>query len=155
MKKVHGSIYPTQNSVGTLQFYRAFCKSPFAYTSPDPNPPEGEWEGRNVNILVTGKLIDQSQKNFEMIVQAIGLRIMPAIINEPLAVADLSLEGSLLSGEGFVWDFAVDREDIFTAKDSSVGLLNSDMDGIILSSGVVLKTSGPQHNIEFKEINKL
>lgn len=155
MKKVHGSIYPTQNVSGTLQFYRAFCKSPFAFSSPDPNPPEGEAIGRNINIIVTGKLSDQSQKNFEMIVQAIGLRIMPVVIGEPKPVDDLSFEGSLLTGEGFVWDFAVDREDIFRDDSGPVGLLNKDMEGIILSSGAVVHTSGPSQNIEFKDIKKL
>ena len=39
-----------------------------------------------IDITVTGNYNDNSQKDFESVVQCIGLRAMPTVINNPVAL---------------------------------------------------------------------
>jgi hypothetical protein len=99
----------------------------------------------------TGDITDQTQKNFELIIQSIGLRAMPIVLNNPLAVADLAADGaSAVTGEGFVWVFSVETEGAFATKSDPVGLLVEEMDGIVLLNGAVIRTSGVSQNVEFE-----
>jgi hypothetical protein len=160
MERIHGSSFNHQSLTGSLQHYICFVSSPGAYTLPDPNPVESEMNMRRVNIQVTMSLKDQSQRNFEILLQSIGLRAMPVIMSNPQAVLSLAAsEAPSLTGEGFIWKFAVERNDVFNkyinfVSVDPVGLLIDELDGVILDSNVRLTTvdnspSGISKNIEF------
>lgn len=161
--RIHGAASAQQNLAGELQFYVVYCKSPGAFSDPNPNPSEAEELAREVNVLVTETIQDQSQKNFEILFQSIALRAAPTVMNNPEAVIDLSAEGApSLTGEGFIWKFAVERADMwedFTTNDP-IGLLVKEIDGVIIESGVRLTTvdgspSGLPKNIEFSRVDTL
>lgn len=158
MKRINGAASAHQSLTGSLQYYIVYASSPLAFTDPNPNPAEEDEISRGVNIEVTGEIKDQSQKNFEILFQAIGLRSVPSIMNDPEAVEDLSIAGApTLTGEGFIWKFASDRENIFNdyVNDNPVGLLVEDLNGLVIDSGVQIVTSGPGANMEFESVNKL
>ena len=76
---------------------------------------------------------------------------MPIILNEPLAVSDLAVDGATsLTGEGFVWLFSAEQENVFATKADQVGLLILELDGIVLPNGAIIDTSGGGQNIEFE-----
>lgn len=160
--RVHGAASSQQNLTGSLQFYHCFVLSPGAFTDPEPNPPVPQELTRLVNIQVTEEISDQSQKNFEILLQSIALRAMPVIMNNPLAVLDVGTEAPTLTGEGFIWKFSVELEDVFLdfSNSNPVGLLVKEIDGVIIDSGVRLttvdgSTSGIPKNIEFTRTDKL
>lgn len=158
--RIHGAASAHHGLSGNLQYYLLFAKSSGAYTNPDPNPPPGEEISRGINIQVTGDMVDQSQRNFELLLQSVALRAMPTVMNDPKAVLLLELEDApTLTGDGFIWRFAADMDDVFenfapSGTSGPVGLLVDELDGIILDSGVRLTTvdgspSGFPKNIEF------
>ena len=148
VSKAHGVASASQVVTGNLQFYTVWCKSPDAFSDPD--------NATGINIRFTGNIVDDTQKNFELIIQSIGLRAMPIILNNPLAVIDLAADGaSSVTGEGFVWMFSVEAEDAFATKENDVGLLVDELDGIVLLNGAILSTSGPGQNIEFERRDTL
>lgn len=160
MERLHGSSFNHQSLTGSLQYYICYASSPGAFTLPEPNPDESEMNMRKVNIQVTMSLKDQSQRNFEILLQSIGLRAMPVIMTDPYPVLALQNEGApSLTGEGFIWKFAVERNDVFSKYTNfvtvnPVGLLIDEIDGVILDSNVRLTTvdgsmSGIDKNIEF------
>jgi hypothetical protein len=135
VSKAHGSASASQVLTSNLQYYTVWCESPNAVSDPD--------NATGINIRITGDIADETQKNFEVIIQSVGL-------NDPLAVPDLAADGaSIVTGEGFVWEFSVETEGAFATKTSSVGLLIAELDGIVLPSGAILSTSGGGQNIEF------
>jgi len=143
VSKTHGVAGASQVLTSSLEFYTVWCESPNAFSDPD--------NATGINIRWTGDISDQTQKNFELIIQSIGLRAMPIILNNPLAVADLASDGaSAVTGEGFVWVFSVETEAAFATKDDPVGLLVEEMDGIVLLNGAIIRTSGGGQNIEFE-----
>jgi len=125
-----------------------WCESPNAVSDPD--------NATGINIRITGNIVDETQKNFEVIIQSVGLRAMPIILNDPLAVSDLAADGaSVVTGEGFVWQFSVEQEGVFATKTDNIGLLILELDGIVLPSGAVLSTGGGGQNIEFSRQDEL
>lgn len=143
--KIHGASTSMQNMTADLQYYVVYVSSPACFTNPNPNPPLSEEISRLVNIQVTGNPLDESQKNFEIFLMSIGLRAMPVILTDPLAVLQLADYINELSGEGFIWKFAVERGVQFfnytpIGTPGPVGLLIDDTDGIILPSGVRITT---------------
>jgi len=148
VSKAHGVASAAQVLTGNLQYYTVWCESPNAFSDPD--------NATGINIRWTGDITDQTQKNFELIIQSIGLRAMPIILNNPLAVADLAADGaSSVTGEGFVWVFSVETEGAYATKQSPVGLLVAELDGIVLLNGAVIRTSGGSQNIEFERRDTL
>ena len=144
ISKTHGLASAKKIVTGNLQCYTVWCKSPGAYTDPDT--------ASGVNLRITGDIADETQKNFELMVQSIGLRAMPIILNDPQAVSDLAGDGAKsLTGEGFVWSFGVEQVGIFANAKSEIGLLVEEIDGVVLSNGAVLRTSGHDQNIEFEK----
>lgn len=140
--KAHGQAGADQVVTGSAQYYTVWCLSPDAFTDPE--------NAAGVNIRVTGNINDESQKNFEVLVQSVGLRAMPIILNNPEAVAELSDENApTLTGEGFVWKFAIEYADAFVNKTSTIGLLVEELNGIVLPNGTILDTMGGGLNIEF------
>jgi hypothetical protein len=148
--KVNGATSSTQTLTGSVGFYKVYCKSPLCFSDPDPNPPENERLDRAINIQVTKSIKDQSQKNFEIIVMAIGLRAVPDIISDPIAISDLSSVTTAISGEGFIWKFAVSRKNIFGSDQNPVEILVNELDGIILNSGVAIDTKTQNKNMVFE-----
>lgn len=161
--RINGAASAQQNLTADLQFYVCYASSPGAFTSPNPNPPPAEELARLVNIQVTGHPLDESQKNFEVFLMSIGLRAMPVVLSDPSAVIQLADYTPELSGEGFVWKFAVERGVQFFnftpyGSPGPVGLLVDDLDGVILPSGVRITTvtgspSGWAKNIAFNRMD--
>ena len=144
VSKTHGIASATRIVTGGLQCYTVWCTAPGAFTDPD--------NASGVNLKITGNIADETQKNFELMVQSIGLRAMPIILNDPHAVIDLAEDGAnSLTGEGFVWRFGVEQIGIFATAESEFGLLVEEIDGVVLSNGAILRTSGYDQNIEFEK----
>lgn len=140
--ETRGSAKSFQSLSGNLSTYQVWCSSANAFT--DPDAAEG------VNLRITGDVRDVSQKSFEILVQAIGLRSSPVVLQDPTPVADIAASGaSSLTGEGFVWCFGSERADTFSLGSDPVGLLTEELNGILLPTGVLLVTSGTGQNIEF------
>lgn len=143
--KINGTASATQVLTGDMQYYRCIASSPFAFSKPDPNPMICEEIERGVNILVTNNGKDQSQKNFEILLMSIAMRAMPVILANPQRIEEIACYSKELSGEGFVWTFAVERESQFFnyspyGTPGPVGLLIDEIDGVLLPSGVRLTT---------------
>lgn len=162
--RIHGAASSMQNLTADLQYYVCYASSPGAFTNPNPNPPPSEELTRLVNIQVTGSPLDESQKNFEVFLMSIGLRAMPVVLSDPAAVLDLHTLTNELTGEGFIWKFAVERGVQFFnftpyGTPGPVGLLIDDLDGVILPSGVRITTvtGNPQwaQNVAFSRMDSI
>ena len=143
--QIHGAASAMQNLTADLQYYICFASSPGAFTDPNPNPPSDQEIPRLLNIQVTGNPLDESQKNFEVLLMSIALRAMPTVLSNPIAVLELADYTLELSGEGFIWKFAVERGVQFYnftpyGTPGPVGLLIDDLDGVIIPSGVRITT---------------
>ena len=92
----------------------------------------------SINITRTGDFGDNTQKDFESIVQVIGLRAMPVVMNNPVAlsgVGALVLENygaPTLTGAGWIFKFAFEREGVHT-----IDTLKDELDGIVLNGGTI------------------
>lgn len=159
MIRLNGASFTHQNLSGALEFYTCYVLSPGAFTLPSANPALAEIALRNMNIMVTGNLKDQSQRNFEILLQSIGLRSMPNAMTDPEPVLNLSAAGApSLTGEGFVWKFAVEHQNVFATYSAGnvsdpTGLLKKDLDGVIIDSNIRITTvdgspTGQPKNIE-------
>jgi len=163
--RIHGAATSMQNLTADLQYYVCYASSPGAFTNPNPNPPPSEELARLVNIQVTGSPLDQSQKNFEVFLMSIGLRAMPVVLSDPAAVIQLADYTPELSGEGFVWKFAVERGVQFYnftpyGTPGPVGLLVDDLNGVIIPTGVRITTvtgspSGWGKNVAFSRMDSI
>lgn len=144
VSKTHGLASVSDIVTEDLQCYTVWGKAPNAFSDPE--------NATGVNIRITGDIADETQKNFEVIVQSIALRAMPVILADPLAIVDLAEDGaSALKGEGFVWQFGVEQSEIFSTETSEFGLLIEEMNNIVLPSGCILNTAGKDQNIEFEK----
>jgi len=163
--KIHGASTAMQNLTADLSYYVCYASSPLCFLNPNPNPPESQEITRLVNIQVTGSPLDQSQKNFEVLLMSIGLRAMPVVLSDPYPVIELADYTLELSGEGFIWKFAVERGVQFYnftpyRTPGPVGLLIDDLDGVVIPSGVRLTTvtgspSGWAKNITFAKMDSI
>lgn len=101
-----------------------------------------------LDITVTGDFSDQTQKDFESVVQVIGLRAMPVLMNEPVYLDGqdgITLENygaPTLTGAGWIFKFAFERTDVHTVQ-----TLQTELDGIVLNSGTISTNNNP--NMEF------
>ena len=91
-----------------------------------------------IDITVTGNYNNNSQKDFESVVQCIGLRAMPTVMNNPVA---LNGSGSnllqnygapTLTGAGWIFKFATEIPGAH-----SVDSLKDELHGIVLNGGVI------------------
>ena len=101
-----------------------------------------------LDITQTGDYSNNSQKDFESVVQCIGLRAMPVVMNEPV---ELSGSGAFvlenygapsLTGAGWIYKFAFEREGVHT-----ITTLTDELNGIVLNAGVIDTKSSV--NMEF------
>lgn len=165
VQRIHGAASAMQNLTADLQYYVCYASSPGCFTDPNPNPPANQELARLINIQVTGNPLDESQKNFEVLLMSIGLRAMPVILADPQPVFNLADHTLELSGEGFIWKFAVERGVQFYnftpyGEPGPVGLLVTDLDGVILPSGVRVTTvngspTGWGKNIAFSKMESI
>ena len=101
-----------------------------------------------LDITRTGSFSDNTQKDFEAVVQVIGLRAMPVVMNNPVAlsgVGTLVLEGygaPTLTGAGWIFKFAFEREGVHT-----ITTLTDELNGIVLNGGTIDTKSSV--NMEF------
>ena len=92
----------------------------------------------SLDITRTGDYTDDTQKDFESVVQVIGLRAMPVIMNNPVqlnGVGNNVLENygaPSMTGAGFIFKFAFERESVHT-----IDTLKDELDGIVLNGGTV------------------
>ena len=102
----------------------------------------------NIDITATDNFTDDTQKDFESIVQVIGLRAMPVVMNNPVALSGsgaLVLENygaPTLTGAGWIFKFAFEREGVHT-----IDTLKNELNGIVLNGGTI-DTTGTV-NMEF------
>lgn len=86
-----------------------------------------------INITQTGDYTDDTQKDFESVVQVIGLRAMPIIMNSPVGINLIENFGApTLSGPGWIFKFAFEREAVHTLDS-----LRDELDGIVLNGGTI------------------
>ena len=101
-----------------------------------------------LNITKTGDFSDNTQKDFESVVQVIGLRAQPVVMNEPVSLNGVGANvlenygAPSLTGAGFIFKFAFEREGVHT-----LDTLKDDLDGIVLNGGTVDTKSSV--NMEF------
>ena len=92
----------------------------------------------SLDITKTGDYADNSQKDFESVVQVIGLRAMPIIMNNPVALNGVGqnlLENygaPTITGAGWIFKFAFEREAVHT-----IDTLKDELDGIVLNGGTI------------------
>lgn len=102
----------------------------------------------SLNITRTGDYTDNTQKDFESVVQVIGLRAQPVVMNNPVALNGAGsnlLENygaPTLTGAGWIFKFAFEREGVHT-----IDTLKDELDGIVLNSGTIDTKSSV--NMEF------
>jgi hypothetical protein len=92
----------------------------------------------SIDITRTGDYSDASQKDFESVVQVIGLRAMPIMMNEPV---ELDGTGSnvlenygapTMTGAGWIYKFAFERTAVHTIQ-----TLTDELHGIVLNGGTI------------------
>lgn len=91
-----------------------------------------------LDITRTGNFNDVTQKDFESVVQVIGLRAMPIIMNVPVeldgtGVYVLENYGApTITGAGWIFKFAFEREGVHTIQ-----TLTDELHGIVLNGGTI------------------
>lgn len=91
-----------------------------------------------LNLTRTGNFADASQKDFESVVQVIGLRAMPIIMNNPVELNGIGsnlLENygaQSITGAGWIFKFAFEREAVH-----SIQTLTDELHGIVLNDGTI------------------
>lgn len=100
------------------------------------------------DLTATGNFSDASQKDFESVVQVIGLRAMPIIMNNPVELDGIGsnlLENygaPSITGAGWIFKFAFERQDVH-----SIQTLVDELNGIVLNAGTIDTKSSK--NMEF------
>jgi hypothetical protein len=91
-----------------------------------------------IDITQTGDFSDNTQKDFESVVQVIGLRAQPIIMNTPVALNGVGqnlLENygaPSITGAGWIFKFAFEREGVHT-----LDTLKDELNGIVLNGGTI------------------
>ncbi len=125
MSRIHGAASASEHLTGNLNFYTLYITDA-------------------VNITATGSILDQSQQNFDDVVNLINLVAQPVLMNNPIAVA-LDEYAPTLSGNGYIFKFAVEHGYVFARNGNSVAILAELFDGVTID-GVLLEVGS---NIEF------
>ena len=92
----------------------------------------------SMDITRTGDFADNSQKDFESVVQVIGLRAQPVVMNNPVPLNGTGqnlLENygaPSITGGGWIFKFAFEREGVHT-----IDTLKDELDGIVLNGGTI------------------
>ena len=92
----------------------------------------------SIDITVTGDYDDNSQKDFESVVQVIGLRAMPTVMNNPVALNGAgnnllqNFGAPSMTGAGYIFKFATEVPFAHT-----VDTLKDELNGIVLNGGTI------------------
>jgi hypothetical protein len=101
-----------------------------------------------LDITRTGSYSDDTQKDFECVVQVIGLRAQPVVMNNPVRLNGVGANllenygAPSLTGAGWIFKFAFEREAVH-----SIQTLTDELDGIVLNGGTIDTKSSK--NMEF------
>jgi hypothetical protein len=101
-----------------------------------------------LDITRTGNYSDDTQKDFECVVQVIGLRAQPVVMNNPVRLNGVGANllenygAPSLTGAGWIFKFAFEREAVH-----SIQTLTDELDGIVLNGGTIDTKSSK--NMEF------
>ena len=101
-----------------------------------------------LDITKTGDFSDNTQKDFESVVQVIGLRAQPVVMSEPVSLNGVGAQvlenygAPSLTGAGFIFKFAFEREGVHT-----LDTLKDELNGIVLNGGTIDTKSSV--NMEF------
>lgn len=112
-----GAMGSSEVVTGNIQFYTLFT---------------------TLDITRTGNYADDTQKDFECIVQVIGLRAQPVVMNNPVALNGVgsnvleNFGAPSMTGAGWIFKFAFEREDVHT-----IDTLKDELDGIVLNVGTI------------------
>tara|TARA_Y100000389_G_C17320344_1_gene442704 strand:+ start:150 stop:587 length:438 start_codon:yes stop_codon:yes gene_type:complete len=91
-----------------------------------------------LDITNTDDFADNTQKDFESVVQVIGMRAMPIVMNNPVELSGIGnnvLENygaPSMTGAGYIFKFATERPGAHTVE-----TLVDEFDSIVLNSGTV------------------
>ena len=102
----------------------------------------------SIDIARTGNFDDNSQKDFESVVQVIGLRAQPVVMNEPVALNGVGANvlenygAPTLTGAGYIFKFATETPNAHT-----VDTLKDELNGVVLNAGTIDTKSSV--NMEF------
>ena len=102
----------------------------------------------SIDITVTNDYENDSQKDFESVVQVIGLRAMPTVMNNPVALNGVgnnllqNYGAPSMTGAGYIFKFATEVPFAHT-----VDTLKNELHGIVLNGGIVDTTNTV--NMEF------
>ena len=102
----------------------------------------------SIDISRTGDFSDNTQKDFESVVQVIGLRAQPVVMNNPVALNGVGANvlenygAPTMTGAGWIFKFAFEREGAHT-----LDTLKDELDGIVLNGGTIDTKSSV--NMEF------
>lgn len=114
-----------------------------------------------IDITPTGDYLDQSQRNYDTIVSLVSIRAQPILNSAPYHVADLTTEGSEeLTGEGYVWKFAVEHSEVFALHDENFNIVDGvyhlkvSFDDVEVGNESIF-VDGDDQNIEFKRFETL
>ena len=122
-----GAMGSSEVVSGNIEFYTLFTK---------------------IDITRTGDFSDNTQKDFESVVQVIGLRAQPVVMNNPVALNGVGAQvlenygAPSLTGAGYIFKFATEIPGAH-----SVDTLKDELNGIVLNAGVIDTTS--TINMEF------
>ena len=92
----------------------------------------------SLNITASGDYRDDTQKDFDMIIQVIGMRAMPIIMNTPVRINGIGVNkmeaygAPSITGRGWIFKFAFEREGVHT-----IDTLTTELNGIVLNDGVI------------------
>ena len=101
-----------------------------------------------IDITRTGDFSDNTQKDFESVVQVIGLRAQPVVMNNPVSLNGVGqnvLENygaPTLTGAGYIFKFATETPNAHT-----VDTLKDELNGVVLNAGTIDTKSSV--NMEF------
>tara|TARA_B100001057_G_scaffold500350_1_gene614924 strand:- start:9319 stop:9711 length:393 start_codon:yes stop_codon:yes gene_type:complete len=116
MARIHGAASAGENLSGNINFYTMYVSG--------------------LDITTTGNVADQTQQNFDDVVNIINLVAQPIIMNNPIAVTLNGLAPSL-TGAGFLFKFAVEHGRVFERNNDTVSILKELFEGITID-GVTL-----------------
>ena len=92
----------------------------------------------SLDITASGDYRDNTQKDFDMIIQVIGMRAMPIIMNTPVRINGIGANkmeaygAPSITGRGWIFKFAFEREGVHT-----IDTLTKELNGIVLNDGVI------------------
>lgn len=103
-------------------------------------------------VTVGGSINDPAQINFEIIFQGMSLRTQVHITEAPVK----KNKNSQIPWDHFRWKIKPATAGIWKdySNGDDLGILKSDIDGIVLHNRTVLRTLGEDSNIIFKRLEK-